>query len=332
MILVVWCLLAWLTVWFLVPRMVAYCRAQGMISAVTERSSHSTPTPHGGGVIMPLVVVPLGLLWVWWAQPAYSTYLYALLLSSIAVAWVGWLDDKNELRARVRLAVHLGTVGVVIYFLPPLFDIFPQSLMVPLWIEKVLMLFALAWFVSLYNFMDGSDGVASTEAVFLGVGIALLFPAVAPIALMIAAAAAAFMRVNMPPAQTFMGDVSATWLGFMFGGLLMLAATYNTWQLLWPLLTLPLVFCADATSTLFRRIAQGHKPWVPHKTFWFHRAMALGLSKTQLVVWVSVLNTLLMGLALGSLMLGWPELGFLLGILLMVAVACYIRAIEHTRK
>ncbi|MFO0500246.1 MAG: glycosyl transferase [Pseudomonadota bacterium] len=329
--LILWCALAWLAVWILAPRMVVFCKQIGMVSAVISRSSHSTPTPHGGGVVLPMVVVPMGLAWVLWAQPIYSTYLLVLLLASVAVAWVGWLDDKDELKARYRLLVHLMAVAVVIYFLPPVFDVFPQNWVMPWWAEKIFLLLALGWFINLYNFMDGSDGLATTQAIFLGVGLALLYPPVAPLALVLAAGAAAFLRVNAPPAQTFMGDVCSTWLGFVLGGLLALAAAYNTWQLLWPLLTLPLVFCADATSTLFRRMAQGHKPWVPHKTFWFHRAMALGMNKPQLMLWVAALNTMLLSLALGSLALGWPELGFLLGLLLMVAVACYIRTTEHTR-
>lgn len=330
--LLVWVALAWLLVWVLAPHAVTWCRKAGMVAPITARSSHATPTPHGGGVVLPLVVVPMGLLWVWWAQPMHSAYLYALLLCSAVVAWVGWLDDRDELSARKRLVVHLAMVAVVIYFLPPLFDVFPQNWVMPPWAEKIFLLLALGWFVNLYNFMDGSDGLATTQTVFLALGVTLFYPALAPLTLLLAAAAAAFLRVNAAPAKVFMGDVSSTWLGFMLGGLIAVAATHNTWQLLWPLLTLPLVFCADATSTLFRRIAQGHKPWQPHKTFWFHRALALGLTKPQLVAAVAVLNGLLLCLALGTLALGWPELGFVLGILLMVAVAWYIRANEHMRK
>jgi UDP-N-acetylmuramyl pentapeptide phosphotransferase/UDP-N-acetylglucosamine-1-phosphate transferase len=194
------------------------------------------------------------------------------------------------------------------------------------------LLLAWGWFVNLYNFMDGADGLATTQAVFLGVGLALLAPAFAPIGLIIAAAAAGFLRVNAPRAKIFLGDVGSTWLGFILGGLLLVAAADNTWQVLWPLATIALVFCADATSTLMRRVAYGYRPWEPHKTFWFHRALALGLSHQGLLAAVFMLNMLLLGLALGGLYAGWPEVSFGAGVLLMAACAWYVRSIELEKQ
>jgi UDP-N-acetylmuramyl pentapeptide phosphotransferase/UDP-N-acetylglucosamine-1-phosphate transferase len=318
-------------VWVLAPYMVAFCTKRGLVAAITARSLHAKPMPHGGGIILPLIVVPLGLVWVGVFNPPYAMFLTVLLLASLAVAYIGWRDDHTDVSPLLRMLVHLAAVGVALVFLPPLFDIFPQQWVAPVWAEKILLLLAWGWFVSLYNFMDGADGLASSQAVFLGLGVALLYPPLAPLALMIAASASAFLRVNAPPARIFMGDGCSTWLGFMFGGLLALAAADNTWQYLWPALTLPLVFCADATSTLVRRLAQGYKPWVPHKTFWFHRALALGLSHGQLLVAVAGLNVLLLALALVSLHSGWAEVGFVGGILLMVGTACYIRSLEKAK-
>ncbi len=316
-------------VFWLGAGVVEFCRARGLVAPITTRSSHTRPTPHGGGVLLPLVAVPTGLLLVALLPLPHEGFLICLLLASLGVALVGWRDDVAHLDPRLRLAVHLPAVAVGLMFLPPLFDIFPQALVVPWWAEKLLLLLAWGWFVNLYNFMDGADGLASTNAVFLGCAVALLAPAIAPLALLVAAVAAGLLRVNGAPAKVFLGDVGSTWLGYMLGGLLLVAAADNTWQQLWPLATVALVFCTDATSTLVRRIAYGHAPWVPHKTFWFHRALALGLTHRRLVAVVGALNLTLLALAWGSMAAGWPEVGFLLGLLLMAGCACYIRGHEH---
>ncbi len=312
-------LLVVLAVSYLVaPATVAACRKRGMVAPVVARSSHTVPTPHGGGFMLPLLVVPLGLMLTWlWPLP-FRGYITMLLLGSALVAYVGWLDDKHELSPRFRLMVHLLAVAVTLGLLPPLFDF------MPLWLEKTLLMFGWGWFVSLYNFMDGADGLASTEAVALGLGLSLLVPAFAPLGLLLAAVTVGFLRVNAPRARVFMGDVGATWLGYTLAGLFLLAAVDDTFTIIWPLATLPLLFAADATCTLIRRVATGHKPWEPHKTFWFHRVLALGYSHGQLVRAVAAVNVSLLAVAWLSLHVGYPALGFVAGVLEMCAIAWYI--------
>jgi UDP-N-acetylmuramyl pentapeptide phosphotransferase/UDP-N-acetylglucosamine-1-phosphate transferase len=304
------------------PLVVSYCRKKGMVAQVTERSSHTKPTPHGGGILLPLLVVPMGLLMTFYWPLPFKGYLFTLLLSSVVVAYVSWLDDRHELSPKVRLIIHMAAVTTTLFLLPPLFDF------MPLWLEKLIILFGWAWFVNLYNFMDGSDGLATTEAIALGLGLAMVVPAFAPLGLLLAAVGTGFLRVNGAPARIFMGDVGATWLGFMIAGLFLLAAVDDTLNVIWPLATLPLVFALDATSTLTRRVLQGHKPWEPHKTFWFHRYLALGNSHKQLVGRVALLNLLLLGLGLVSYRLGHGAYGFFCGVLVLCAVACYIRSRE----
>ena len=311
------------------PWVVGVCRQRGLVAAVTSRSSHRVPTPHGGGFVLPLVVVPVALGLVMWEGGTSAVFLKVLLLASLLVAFIGWRDDHAELDPQLRLAVHLPAVGLALAFLPPVFDVLPQQWVVPWWVEKVVLLLAWGWFVNLYNFMDGADGLASTEAVFIALGVALCVPALAPVAVVVAAAAAGLLRVNGPKARVFLGDVGSTWLGYVLGGLLLLGCAENTWQIVWPLAVLPLVFCFDATTTLVRRMAEGHRPWVPHKTFWFHRFLGLGYSHGQLVAAVAGLNVALFGVAWVAWQQGWPEVGFGIGLLAMVVIVCYIRAIER---
>lgn len=318
--------LAWFTVIVLSPWAVKFCRRFNMVSAVTERSSHIIPTPHGGGFILPLVVVPLLLMVTWvWPLP-FKGYLSVLLLGSLLVAYVGWLDDRHELSASIRLFVHLFAVAIPLLLLPRLFDFMPLEL------EKAILLFGWTWFVSLYNFMDGADGLASSQAVAMGLGLAVFVPVLAPAGLLVAAAAAGFLRVNGPPAKVFMGDVCATWLGYVLAGLYLLGAIDDTVNISWPLAALALVFAADATTTLVRRIIQGYKPWQPHKTFWFHRYLALGRTHGQLVARVALLNAVIFVCAWFGYQGPYPMAGFLLALLVICAVACYIRAGEKARR
>ena len=304
------------------PVLPRLCRRMGMVSQVTERSSHSIPTPHGGGIILPLVVSPVGLALTWlWPLP-FKGYLSVLMLGGLFVAYVSWLDDRHELSPRVRLACHLMAVAITLFLLPQLFDF------MPLWLEKFILIFGWAWFVNLYNFMDGADGHATSNAIALGLGLAVIVPVFAPLALVLAVACIGFLRVNGPPAKVFMGDVGATWLGYLIAGLFLLAAVDDTFNVIWPLATLPLVFAMDATTTLIRRVMQGHQPWQPHKTFWFHRFLALGYTHRQLITRVAVLNVILFLCAWSGYALNLPAAGFFAGMLVLCAAACYIRARE----
>lgn len=313
-----------------------WCRRQGLVAPVTARSSHTTPTPHGGGIIIPLVGTPLGLAIVHGLHLPFASFLTLLLLAGIAVAYIGWRDDHHDLSPWLRLGIHLAAVAVGLIALPPLFDFMPT------WLEKLILLLAWGWFVNLSNFMDGADGLATTQALLVLAGVAMLVPPLAPLALVLLAATVGFLRVNGPwvaaPRKVFLGDVGSTWLGFMLGGLLLVGCADDTWRVIWPLATLPLLFCTDATSTLFRRLAQGQNPLVPHKQFWFHRFLALGHSHGQLLAWLVAVNLVLLALALWgyALSLSWGEawaiIPLVFGLLLCGGAACYVQRQEKLQN
>ncbi len=308
------------------PQVVAFCRAQGLVAEIDARRAHLVPTPHGGGIVVVAVGVGLGLAAVWGLQLPNETFLTAMLVASLAVAGVGWLDDKHNLEARTRLLVHLAAVGVGVILLPQLFDF------VPVWLEKLVLMLAWGWFLNLYNFMDGADGQTSVEGIAFGFGICLLTPALSPLAAVLVGALLGFLRLNWAPARVFIGDVGATWLGYVLGGLLLLALVDDTWRMVYPLVTVTLFFCLDATWTLVRRVAHGYKPWEPHKEFWFHRALALGLTHRQLAIRVVLLNMALLTIALGGYALdarGWTLVA---GLMLLGSVGWRIRACENATE
>lgn len=318
---------------------VAFCRRAGLVAIPTARHAHVNPTPHGGGVLIVALAVPVLLLLVALWPERWSTfselgvgpaladraYLLVLVLASLPVAVIGWLDDVREVRASVRLSVHLVCVLAAALMLPPLFDFMPLAL------EKILLVLGWGWFVNLFNFMNGADGFAETEAVFICLIVALLVPSLAPVCMVIAGATIGFLRVNWHPAKIFMGDVGSTWLGFMLGGLLLAGVVDNTWWSLWQLAAVPLVFCFDATYTLIARIAGGYPVWQPHKTFWFHRILALGWRHDELVWGLIGINLILSGFLFAEVYLHVRGVALVGGLAILVFLAYMVRRYE-TKK
>jgi UDP-N-acetylmuramyl pentapeptide phosphotransferase/UDP-N-acetylglucosamine-1-phosphate transferase len=317
------------------PATVRWCRARGLVVPVDARRAHKTPTPHGGGVLLVAVATPclLALVAFWphsWpglaVAPFDRAFVLALTLAALPVALVGWLDDVAEVRPSIRLAVHLAAVAVAVALLPPLFDF------MPLYVEKIVLVLAWGWFVNLVNFMNGADGLVETQVVWASVGLVLLEPQLAPVALVLAGVTLGFLRVNWHPAKVFLGDVGSTWLGFMLGGLLLAGVVDNTWYSMWPLAVLVLPLCLDATSTLVRRIAGGYPVWQPHKTFWFHRILALGWRHDELVWGLLGLNVLLALFILAEVHSGVRGLSLALGLALGGLVMYTVRYTENSRK
>ncbi|MBV9152819.1 MAG: hypothetical protein JO204_13685, partial [Alphaproteobacteria bacterium] len=168
------------------------------------------------------------------------------------------------------------------------------------------------WFVNLFNFMDGIDGLAGVEAAAIGVGL-LLFAAVgsemdpglaaAPAA--IAAAALGFLVWNWAPARIFLGDVGSVPLGYLLGFLLLDQAARGHWEIA---LILPLYFLADATITLLRRLLRGERVWEAHRSHFYQRAVQRGFGHAAVVQRVVVANIVLIGCGWAAAN-GWPILG-----------------------
>lgn len=224
------------------------------------RSSHVTATPRGGG----LAVVGVVLL-AWTVIPQASPLLLALALG---LALLSWADDLKGLPAGLRLAGHAAAVLAGLLTLPdtPVF----QGLL-PLWLDRVATALAWIWFVNLYNFMDGIDGITGVETAVIGLGVAVL--GVAPIAALhgasLAGAALGFLLWNWHPARIFLGDVGSVALGFLIGWLLLDLAARGFWA---AALLLPLYHLADASWTLGRRLLRRERIWQAHRSHFYQRA------------------------------------------------------------
>lgn len=267
-----------------------YALARSLMDIPNLRSSHSVPTPRGGGaaiVLTFLLVLPV-LAMAGWAE---WSVVIGLAGSGILIAIMGFLDDHGSTGVMVRLLTHFIGAAWVLFWLPelPILLVFGVSFDLG-WAGYALLTLFLVWILNLYNFMDGIDGIAGVEAISVCLGGALLYmligqdlAAVTP--LVLAAVVGGFLCWNFPPARIFMGDVGSGFLGITLGALLLQAAVLAP-ALFWAWLILLGVFIVDATFTLFRRVLRRDRIFEAHRThayqyaarhFESHRAVTLAV-------------------------------------------------------
>ena len=247
-----------------------------LLDVPNDRSSHSQPTPRGGGLALTvahlcgmLLASALGLVDIALA--------IALGVGGLTVAVIGFLDDHRHVKASVRLSLHvLAFVWAMVWLggLPPV-D-FGWGAVNLGWVGSALLVLYLAWFLNLFNFMDGIDGIAGAQALCMSLtGAALAYQAgggehAALPMVLLAAATAGFLAWNWPPARIFMGDVGSGYLGFALG-VLALWTVVEGWLTPWVWLILGGAFLADATVTLFVR-AKARVPLVEaHRSHAYQR-------------------------------------------------------------
>ncbi len=281
---------------------------RAIVDRPNHRSSHDRPTPRGGGLAIVAVIAAawaLGLA----MDPELADRHLPLLIAFVALAAVSWVDDLRTLPALPRIAAQAAAVAAVMWLWPGERPVF-QGLLPP-WADHALAGLAWLWFVNLFNFMDGIDGLAGSEAVAIGLGLAGLALVAglgdehALLGAAVAGAAAGFLWHNRPPARIFMGDVGSVPLGFVLGWLLLETAALGLWA---AALILPGYFLADATLTLVRRAARGETVWQAHREHFYQRAVRRGLSHGQALAPILLANAGLLALAFVSVWAPWPAL------------------------
>ncbi|MBI2240877.1 MAG: glycosyltransferase family 4 protein [Magnetospirillum gryphiswaldense] len=265
-------------------RVLGYLRQKQIMDLPNERSSHSLPTPRGGGLAT-TPVLALALL----VQADFRF----LGIGALALLAISWIDDRKGLPPGPRFAAHGVAVLGLLLLLPG--DALVFQGMLPLWADRLLTLLGWLWFVNLYNFMDGIDGITGVETLSLGLGIALVggMGLTAP-ALVVAAVAAAFLLFNWHPAKLFLGDSGSVPFGYVLGGLLVMLAVQGQ---LAAALILPAYYLADATITISRRALAGEKIWQPHRKHFYQRAVQGGKRHDQVSLTIALGNALLVGCA-----------------------------------
>ena len=301
------CIVSYLATW-VVLRML---RARAILDHANERSSHLGAVPRGGGIAV------IGVMIVGWSS--YAQYvgddfnLVAIALLAAGLAGISFIDDLRGLPTLQRLILQILAVALGCLVLPdaPVF----QGLLPPV-ADRLAAGFFWLWFVNLFNFMDGIDGITTVEAGSIGIAVALLayfagdMMHLATPGVILAGAVIGFGIWNWRPAKIFLGDVGSVGLGFLLGWLLLSLAAGGHWA---PALLLPLYYLADATWTLLRRMLRGEKFWQAHRSHLYqHAARSLGDH-----AWVSLIilgcNCILVAAASWSVLGGGPWWALLIG-------------------
>jgi UDP-N-acetylmuramyl pentapeptide phosphotransferase/UDP-N-acetylglucosamine-1-phosphate transferase len=286
-----------------------------------ERSLHERPVPRTGGIAVLAGVASaaaLGALQIW------LPLLLALLLAALS-----FMDDLYGLSRRWRLGGHLLAAGILVwYVLTPMHPV-----------EMAVLVLALAWMTNLYNFMDGSDGLAGGMSL-IGFGAYALAAwlsgdgATAVLCAAVAGASAAFLLYNFHPARIFLGDVGSIPLGFLAAALGVLGWRNDAWPLWFPLLVFG-PFVGDATVTLVRRAVRGERVWRAHREHYYQRMIRMGLSHraTACVAYIAMALCATVALLARSGAPGVQAAAFCGASLALAAAAVWVdlRWARHTR-
>ena len=253
-----------------------------LIDNPNDRSSHNFATASGGGIGLVVSGSASGLYLLW--TSAISFHGQAVLFLSCVLAIVGLLDDRKPLPALWRLGIHVAMGGSLLFILGGLPEI---QRFVDAWFSRTLiyagLLLIIIWWINLFNFMDGIDGLAGMQTVFmLAAGAALLLwlrrePGFDPIVvwmLCVASATAGFLFLNWAPAKIFMGDVGSIYLAFMLLAFGLLSIRNElvpvvTGLAMWAILGAG--FATDATITLLTRMLTNRRWHEAHRNHLYQR-------------------------------------------------------------
>lgn len=305
--------------YFSCVRALSLAQKAGMIALPGERQSHRRATPTGGGLglIFSIVLTTLCLELIvslpdfWWQK---------VLPGVLLLAIVGWRDDRIQVSALLRLSIQLAVTIWLVGF--GWWDLNMKDIV--LWASIIV---AIVWLMNLYNFMDGSNGMAGFQGVFAGVTMAFFFQAsgeypMALISVAVAAACAGFLPLNFPNARVFMGDVSSVPLGFIFAAFAVYGIHTDSLGLMDSILIMS-VFIVDATLTLLSRAFRGERWYTAHAQHVYQRLIAQGWSHRRVLVVYQAINVMLV---LPALMLAerYPQYAMVsVGITLLLLGTCW---------
>jgi Fuc2NAc and GlcNAc transferase len=265
---------------------------KSLVASVNERSSHTTPTPHGGGIAL-CITWFIGLVYLYFMGQIESNLFYALLFGAV-ISIVSFFDDIYELSPKLRLIIQATVAIGGLYFLGGFetltFGIF--DIQNPIF-TNIFAFFMIIWFINLYNFLDGINGYAGSEAVFLALAGFVLFGG--NHFLVLTVAVLGFLYWNWNKAKIFMGDVGSTLLGYNIAIFTIYYANQEATNF-WLWIILFGLFWFDATLTLIRRKLNKEKLSQAHKKHAYQRLTQSGWSHFKVTNYSISINLILFGI------------------------------------
>lgn len=260
-----------------------------------ERSSHAEPVVRGGGLAMVLTMLILGLMLACRAGEYQRTFL-ALLTGGLLIAGISFLDDRKPQPFWLRLAAHCAAAAAALsaFGWPAVTLGLPGvgTVAIPLGLSSLILLLWLVGYTNAFNFMDGINGLAASQAWITAIGTAIIAGLAAkdwaslPVifSCVVAGTAAGFLPHNFPQPRMFMGDVGSATLGYLLAVLVIWIAELYGWWLLIPLALLHANFVLDTGITLIRRLARRERWFEAHREHFYQRLIRSGQSHYQVTV------------------------------------------------
>lgn len=308
------------TIALITSKLIIYFFGKRLLDIPNDRSSHTTPTPRGGGIA--IVLGTIGASLFAYFSGGISKELLIPLLPGVIMAAVGIIDDIKNLNILIRLGLQIVTAILISSTLL-------NDINEPPFLELLLFLtsaIGIVWLTNLYNFMDGINGLAALQTIFVCISMSLLFYLqathvdVAIILILLALASLGFLYWNFPTAQIFMGDVGSLFIGITLATLMVWTSrdsfiTSCSW------LILMAAFITDATYTLLMRIKSGQKFYLPHRSHLYQKLALKRKSHTQATLLIMAFNIFwLLPIAL-MIQIGW--LNEFIGLCLAYTPAIY---------
>lgn len=302
-----------------------YALKKSLLAKVNERSSHTTPTPHGGGIAI-AVTWFLGLIYLFTCKEIEASLFYALMCGSV-LSVVSYFDDLYELSPKFRLFVQAVVSIAGLYALGGLSKIdFGFVVLENQFIINTLAFIGIIWFINLYNFLDGIDGYAGSEAIFLSMAGWLLFGG--DHFLVLAVCIAGFLVWNWHRAKIFMGDVGSTLLGYTIAIFSLYYQNNGVSIFVW--LILFGLFWFDATLTLLRRYRNHEKLSQAHRKHAYQRLVQSGIAHDRVVFFSLGINLVLFILGYSALI----NPSWLIGCFIVALVVLYsaLKMVDKRKK
>lgn len=288
---------------------------RAVLDIPNDRSLHKIPVPRGGGWALMIILIPamIGAAVLLDADARHA----GLIIAVILLAAISGLDDRKHVNPLMRLSLHIlaACLGS--------FSFSSQEMvlggMVPFWLDRTLMILGWAWFINLYNFMDGIDGLTGVQTICIATGLCIIMvaagiddPFVSFLTLLTTGICLGFLAHNWHPAKIFLGDVGSIPLGFLSGFFLLSLAVKGHFA---AALILPLYYLADSSITLVKRALRGEKVWQAHCEHFYQKAALKAGSHSKIVTCILFADA---GLILAAtLSIENPTEGFSLGILIV---------------
>lgn len=263
-----------------------------LLDAPNSRSSHSSPTPRGGGIALAIGAI-VATITAWQFGYISNHTLYWFLIPTSLIAILGIFDDLFNLGIGLRLTIQFLLASTGTFLIAP-FDEPSLSLQI---FAAVIMIFFLVWMANLYNFMDGINGLAAFEAISVCLGMGFIYwnegTGKETIYLMIvmATSACGFLYWNFPKAKLFMGDSGSLFLGIALG-LLTVESLEESSSIAFAWLIMLGVFIVDASYTLFIRIATKQAFHQAHRTHAYQKISIRLKSHSRTTLSVVAINLL----------------------------------------